>query len=101
MRWTLPSWTAIVLGALLALLGMIMYFGIDATSGSTAAKWVALSPTMLLAGAILLGAGLLSLQSAWTAWCGNGGGCGCCGDDCECGDCGDCCEDDEHEGHGH
>ncbi len=106
MRWTLPSWIAIALGTLFTIFGlMFMLFVKDPKTASdfVTARLINAAPIMILAGGILLAAGLLSLQSAWCTWCSDGGaGCSCCGDDCKCGDCGDCCGPGEgHEGHSH
>ncbi len=94
MRWTTPSWAAIVLGILTKIIGFVIFFTTDLT-GPAGAKNLALVAPALLSGAILLAAGLLGLQVACSG-CGSGcgyggrGGCGCCDDDCSCGDCGDC-----------
>ncbi|HUR61662.1 MAG TPA: hypothetical protein VM286_04790 [Candidatus Thermoplasmatota archaeon] len=106
MRWSWPSWLAIIFGALLAV----------------AAFWltndqhdVAYLTGLLIPGAILMGAGLHALQASYDSWCGDdcygygGGSCGCD----HCGDCsgGDCCghcgcsnmrtDGQGHDGHGH
>jgi len=76
------------------------------------AGYGALAPAMVVAGGLLLAAGLHALQAAWSSCCDWYGGCdcehceGCKGGDC-CGQCG--CYDEPkrpgeskgHEGHGH
>ena len=101
MRWSWPSWLAIGLG--IATFGFGLYHRSmgDATFGAG----------LVVAGAILIGAGLHALQSACSGCCGDscgyGGGCNC--DHCEGCKGGDCCGkcacysegDGGHEGHGH
>lgn len=109
MGWTWPSWTAIGLGVLLAILGFILSDTMGMMSGSTMAG---AGMPLLVGGLILLAAGLHGLQGAYTAccdnWCGDGGcGCGHCSD-CKggtcCGHCG-CPNEVSHEhgpgGHQH
>lgn len=82
-----PSWLATVLGALLTAFGLFRAFQAPAAGGE-AWGW------LLLSGALLLAAGLHSLQATYDAWCGDDcrDGCSCCGDGCSCGDCA-CCGD--------
>ncbi|MCA1819259.1 MAG: hypothetical protein ABR562_05900 [Thermoplasmatota archaeon] len=94
MRWSWPSWLAIVLGVLAA----VAAFALVPKSNAD------LAPALLVGGAILIGAGLHALQSAWSSCGGCYGGCdcdhceGCKGGEC-CGNCG--CYGESHEGHGH
>lgn len=85
-----PSWLAVALGALLAIIGLWESTRPATTMGSMmAASW----GWLLLAGAILLAAGLHALQASMDAWCDCSecaDGCGCCGDGCACGDCAAC-----------
>ena len=101
MRWTSPSWGAIVLGGLMVVAGFVLFFVTDIGSVGGAKNFSLVAP-LLISGAILLGAGLLGLQQAWTECCDWDDGCECCGDDCTCGDC-SCCRpgggDHGHEGH--
>lgn len=90
MRWSWPSWVAITLGALALIVGLV-HAGMSATGSAFQMNMVNGWGFMFLSGALLLAAGLHSLQASYDSWCGDGGyGCGCCGDDCSCGDCSDC-----------
>jgi len=108
MRWSWPSWVAIVLGLLAVLIAVAVYFALDPTSGYGERMYGMAGP-VFIGGAILLAAGLHSLQASYDSWCGDcgyGGGCGCdhckeCADGECCGHCG--CEgmNGGHEGHDH
>ncbi|HEX2066180.1 MAG TPA: hypothetical protein VHI93_05140 [Candidatus Thermoplasmatota archaeon] len=89
-----PSWVAIGLGAPLLAAGLFL-----ANEAGV--------PPLLLPGAILLAAGLHSLQAGYDTWCGCDGcqdGCSGCGEACACGEecaCGDgcaCCGDGKAPG---
>lgn len=84
-----PSWLAIALGALLAIIGLWESTRPATTMGNLMASW----GWLLLAGAVLLAAGLHALQASLDSWCDCAAcsdGCSCCGDGCACGDCGAC-----------
>ncbi|MFO1534526.1 MAG: hypothetical protein ABR586_02560 [Thermoplasmatota archaeon] len=84
-----PSWASVALGALLTILGLWESTRPTTLAGGMAASW----GWLLLAGAVLLAAGLHSLQASYDSWCDCAScsdGCGCCGDNCSCGDCASC-----------
>lgn len=100
MRWTWPSWAAIVLGLAAVIFGFAAHNMADQAG--------ALVSPLLIGGMILLALGLSSLQRSYDAcsdWCDY--------DDCDCNHCagckrGDCCgkcecydDDDGHKGHKH
>lgn len=87
MRW--PSWLAILAG----LLSFAAFVWCLVSPRHTATDGPALLIGTFVGGAILLAAGLHSLQASYDAWCGCAdcaSGCDCCGDGCACGDCGEC-----------
>jgi hypothetical protein len=99
-----PSWLAIIFGTLLAIAGFWL------TNGQRNTVYLS---GLLLPGAILLAAGLHSLQATYDAWCGDcyGGGCGCdhcrgcsggeCCGNCGCGNMRGSGGHEGHEGHDH
>ena len=103
MRWSWPSWAAIVLGLLAISLGIYIINIHEANPHVDA---------LLIGGMVLLAAGLHALQGSYdnccSDWCDYDSGCdcnhcaGCKGDAC-CGEC-KCCDDDDddaHKGHKH
>lgn len=78
MHWTWPSWLAILLGVVAAAAGFATNFQTGAIPN--------LGPALIIAGALLMAAGLHALQGAWTACCGY--------DRCDCEHCGACSSGD-------
>jgi hypothetical protein len=75
-----PSWLAIVLGGLMAIVALWSLF---------ITKQSAVLPALLLPGSILLAAGLHSLQATYDSWCDCAS---CMGAGCECDHCGACAQ---------
>lgn len=102
-----PSWSAVLLGVVLIGSALLLLFNLHSENAAI----LTLVSAFLLSGAILLAAGLHSLQASYDSWCGDacgyGGGCGCnhceeCVDGECCGDCGCTPQGGHgHEGHDH
>lgn len=96
-----PTYLALGIGTLGIAAGLYVFYTTNFNSAASI-RASGLSSTFVLGGAIVLAAGLHSLQATFDSWCGGAcaDGCGCCGDDCSCGDCA-CCKGEGHAGHSH
>lgn len=95
MRWA--GWLLTALGAGGLVWGIVTYFdGRGDVAAQNAATSVMFAQALIVAGAILLAAGLATLSfGGCCGWCGDECGCGCpdCQGDACCGKC-TCCADE-------